>query len=94
VPNKPKRWDLPDNPVYVNRKKEFAIGYDEFQWILRRGKKYRYYGTITHLILNLFEDEVKEATGHNAKTLLDAISKALNLLEKITKDIKLPERTA
>jgi len=81
-----------DNLCYVNYKDKMSIAWDEFQWILRRRNTYHYYGTMEQLFTALFENEVREITGKDLKTLLPAINKVKDHLKSIVKDIKLPGR--
>jgi hypothetical protein len=75
--------------IYLDRKRNLCIGYDDRQWIIKRGSHYNYYRTMYQLLIDGLESETKDIIGSDIKTLLSGLNEATQRLELIAKDIKL-----
>jgi hypothetical protein len=78
------------NCCYVNKEKRFAIGFDNFQWILDYKNYNRYYGTIQQLLEALLELELRQYTDFKEKTVVGHLDSIRELIVSVSKGINLP----
>ncbi len=85
--NKPFKPKV-ENCVYVDYEKRFAIGSDNYQWIVQKGKNRYFYGTIESLFLTFLEREMHHISSLDTKAVLEALHHVENDIKTICEGIK------
>ena len=80
-----------ENCCYVDMEKRFAIGYDEWQWILQKGKNRTYYRTTEHLFYELAR-KMMVIPSLDTKAVLSALHSLKTFIKEVSEGIELPER--